>query len=286
MIDALWLALRAAGFVVWLGACGGALYLAASRRQLPEPAAAALRTRTRRAAFMGLTLVCVQGLFEPARLAGAWDGLQEPSLWRLALASPVALGLWMRALGLLALLAGVARRERAWRALALLGALLVLGAFLVSGHTVTATHRALLAPLLGLHVAVAAFWLGALQAFRALSGRLTLQALVTLLQCFSAYAVWLVPLLGVAGIGLAVTLLPDAAALRRPYGVLLCLKAVLFAALLGLAALNRSRLVPALARGQASALAALQRALAAESYLITVVLIATAVLTGQFSPQE
>jgi putative copper export protein len=286
VIDALWLALRAAGFVVWLGTCGGALYLEGFRGQLPEPAAVLLRTRTRRAAFMGLTLVCVQGLFEPARLAGAWDGLQEPSLWRLALVSPVALGLWMRAVGLLALSAGVARRERAWRALAPLGALLVLGAFLVSGHTVTAAHRALLAPLLGLHVAVAAFWFGALQAFRALSGRLAPQALVPLLQRFSVYAVWLVPLLGAAGIGLAVGLLPDAAALRRPYGLLLCLKALLFAGLLGLAALNRARLVPALARGQATAHAALKRTLAAESYLITAVLIATAVLSGQFSPQE
>ncbi len=100
------------------------------------------------------------------------------------------------------------------------------------------------------------------------------------------YAVWLVPLLGLAGIGLAVALLPGAAALRRPYGLLLCLKALLFAALLGLAALNRARLVPALARGQASAHAELKRTLAAESYLITAVLIATAVLSGQFSPQE
>lgn len=286
MINVLWLALRAAGFVVFLSAAGGALYLEIFRRQLPEPAAALLRARSRRCALAGLTLALVQGLFEPLRLAGAWDGLQETSLWRLAWASPVALGLWLRAAGLVTLVAGLARRRCAWRPLALPGVVLILGAFLVTGHTATAAHRALLGALLGLHVAVAAFWFGALQGLRALHGYLSSQALVPLLQRFSAYAVWLVPLLGLAGIGLAVTLLPDAAALRRPYGLLLCLKALLFALLLGLAALNRSRLVPALVRGQPSASAALGRTLAAEVLLMTGVLIATAVLTGQFAPQE
>jgi putative copper resistance protein D len=61
---------------------------------------------------------------------------------------------------------------------------------------------------------------------------------------------------------------------------------MLFAALLGLAALNRSRLVPALARGQPCASASLGHTLAAEALLMSAVLIATAVLTGQFAPQE
>ena len=133
---------------------------------------------------------------------------------------------------------------------------------------------------------MAAFWFGALQALRALRRRLAPPALASLLQRFSACAVWLVPLLGLAGLALAVTLLPDMAALQSPYGRLLCLKAVLFAALLGLAAFNRARLVPALLRGQPGASAALGRTLAAEVLLITAVLITTAVLTGQFAPRE
>jgi putative copper export protein len=286
MIDLLWLALRAAGFVVFLSAAGGTFYLQIYRRELPEAAAALLRTRIRRCALAGLALVLAQGLFEPLRLAGAWDGIREASLWRLAWASRVALPLGLRAAGLVALLAGIARPEPAWRALALLGGLLILGAFLVTGHTVTAAHRAPLAVLLGLHVGVAAFWFGALQGLRALRECLAPQALASLLQRFSACAVWVVPLLGLAGLALAVTLLPDMAALQRPYGRLLCLKAALFAALLGLATLNRARLVPALLRGQPGASAALGRTLAAEVFLITAVLIATAVLTGQFAPQE
>src|SRR5512135_3442421 len=133
MIDLLWLALRATGFIVFLSAAGGALYLEIFRRDLPEPSAALLRTRTRRCAGAALAIVLAQALFEPLRLAGTWDGLRESSLWRLAWASPVALGLWLRAAGLVVLLAGIARRALAWRALALLGALLILGAFLATG---------------------------------------------------------------------------------------------------------------------------------------------------------
>ncbi len=269
-----------------LSAAGGALFLEIFRRGLSEPAAARLRTHTRRCALGALVIVLGQGLFEPLRLAGGWDGIQESSLWRLAWASPVALGLWLRTAGLVALLTGIARREFSWRSLALLGVLLVLGAFLVTGHTVTAPHRAPLGALLGVHVAVAAFWFGGVQALRTLRGCLPSQAFGLLLQRFSACAVWLVPLLGGAGVGLAAALLPDAAALRQPYGLLLCLKVALFTALLGLAALNRSRLVPGLLRGQPRASVWLGRTLAAEVLLMCGAIIATAVLTGQFAPRE
>jgi len=285
MIDLLWLALRAAGFVVFLGAAGAAVDLELFRGELSEPADALLRTHVRRWTLAALVLALAQGLFEPLRLAGDWDGIREGSLWRLAWASRVALGQWLRVTGPAVLLAGLRSRRPASRSLALAGAALILGAFLVMGHTVTAVHRALLGALLGVHVGVAAFWFGAVLALRVLRGCLSSQALGPLLQRFSAYAVWLVPLLGVAGIGLAVALLPDAAALRRPYGLLLGVKAVLFAALLGLAALNRARLVPALVRGSAGAATALGRTLSAEAVFLGAVLIVTAILTGQFAPE-
>ena len=89
-----------------------------------------------------------------------------------------------------------------------------------------------------------------------------------------------------AGVTLACTLLPGLAALRRPYGMLVCVKALLFAALLALAALNRQRLTPALARGEAWALPVLRRSLSAEYLLLGTALIATAALTGFFSPAD
>ena len=76
------------------------------------------------------------------------------------------------------------------------------------------------------------------------------------------------PLLGLAGVGLAAVLLPDLAALRRPYGQILCVKALLFAVLLALAARNKLALVPALARADLRALPVLRRNLLLEYALI------------------
>ena len=130
-----------------------------------------------------------------------------------------------------------------------------------------------------------AFWFGALAPLRTVA-RLEAPAQVAVaLRHFSAYALWLVPLLALAGVTLACTLLPGLAALRRPYGMLVCVKALLFAALLALAALNRQRLTPALARGEAWALPVLRRSLSAEYLLLGTALIATAALTGFFSPR-
>jgi len=54
--------------------------------------------------------------------------------------------------------------------------------------------------------------------------------------------------------------------------------------LLGLAALNRLRIVPALARGEPAAAATLRVTLTAEYLLVMVVLAVTALMTGAFSP--
>src|SRR4029077_14399767 len=97
---------------------------------------------------------------------------------------------------------------------------------------------------------------------------------------------WLVPLIPLAGLGMAAVLLPDFAALLAPYGLLLGAKLMLFAALMGLAALNKLRLSPALARGEPAALPRLRRSLAAEYVLICAVLSVTAALTGFFSPSQ
>ena len=59
-----------------------------------------------------------------------------------------------------------------------------------------------------------------------------------------------------------------------------------FAALMGLAALNKWRLGPAISRGDTRALRTLQTSVAIEWGLIVVALIATATLTTYFSPPE
>jgi putative copper export protein len=281
MIDGLWLALRAAGFVLLVQAGGTVLFRAGFAEGMDARAGRDLKAYALRLTLAALAVVIAQGLIEPMHLAGAWEGLTDPALRHLALASPGGVVLWLRFMGLGTLALAL------WRAhpgLALPAALVALCSFLVSGHTLVDPHRVLLLPLLALHVGAAAFWFGALGCLRrpvlAASGA----AYVALLGRFSARALWLVPLLALAGVLLAATLLPDWAALRRPYGLLLLTKATLFAVLMGLAALNRQRLVPGLARGDPQAPARLAMTLRAEYLLVLVVLAVTAWMTGAFSP--
>jgi putative copper export protein len=280
-IDGLWLGLRAAGFILLLQASGTVLFRAWFSPGLGAPAAQDLRALALSSTLAALAVVILQGLLEPVHLAGAWDGIADPALRRLALASPGGVVLWLRFTGLGTLALAV------WRAhpgLALPAALVALGSFLVSGHTLVDAHRVLLLPLLALHVGAAAFWFGALASLRRLGPPAPDAAYLALLHRFSVRALWLVPLLALAGVLLAATLLPDFASLRRPYGVLLLTKAALFCVLLGLAALNRLRIVPALARGQRRAAATLRVTLNAEYALLVLVLAVTALMTGAFSP--
>jgi copper resistance protein D len=278
MIDALWLLLRIAGLVLVLLAAGAAL----TRLLLtPEVGAAEVAgaVRAQRLTQAALLVSAAQVLIEVPHLAGSWDALADESVWRVLLGSPATLTLGLRIAGLCVLLAGgaVARFH-------FLGVLLVVASFAASGHTVTAAHRATLALVLGLHVLVAAYWLASLALLRVLLGRRAPGALVPLLRRFSRQAVWLVPLLALAGLVLATQLLPGVGALRQPYGLLLILKGVLFCALLVLAALNRNRLLPRLAQGDATSGSALRGTVAAELVLIATVLVATVLLSDWFSP--
>ena len=260
----------------------GAVLFALFARQL-TPSVGVVQMTAAHVARAALLCVCTQALLEPLHLAGAWEGVKDPLLWRLAWLGPGAWIVWLRLVGLSLLLLAL-RRHAKVLPLARPAAFLALGSFLVSGHALLDTHRLLLAPLLGLHVLAVAFWFGALWPLRQVAELEPAPRAAAVLHSFSRRAVWLVPLLGLAGLGLGGVLLPDLAALRRPYGQILCVKVLLFAVLLALAARNKLALVPALARADSRALPALRRNLMLEYALICTVLTATAVMTGLFSP--
>lgn len=74
--------------------------------------------------------------------------------------------------------------------------------------------------------------------------------------------------------------------LASGYGVLVLAKAGAYTALLALAALNRRRLVPAIAGGSPRAAQTFRRVVAAEWALLAGVLIATALMTELFAPEN
>ena len=73
-------------------------------------------------------------------------------------------------------------------------------------------------------------------------------------------------------------------ALASPYGALFAVKLALFASLLGLAAFNKLRLVPALRAGDAVAAARLRRSIGLEFAVVLAILVTTATLTTIASP--
>jgi len=284
MTELAWVTLRAASLVLLFQAAGAALFTAAFAHRL-ERAAPAIRRTGVRAAAGALAVLAAQYLFEPVHLAGEWAGIADASLHRLVLTSSTGAALAVRAAGLAGVAIGLRRAGLAAHSAGVAGSLAALGSFALTGHTALDAHRLLLAPLLLAHLALAAFWFGSLWPLRQLCALEPRERAACVIEAFSSGALWLVPLIPLAGAGIAVVLLPDFAALLAPYGLLLGAKLMLFAALMGLAALNKLRLSPALARGEPGALARFRRSVAAEYVLICAVLVVTAVLTGFFSPR-
>ena len=283
-IDILSVSLRALGLVALFQAGGIVLFFAPGQPQLPatEPA---LRRIGIFSALLAAIVLAAQYALEAARMSGELGGALDPALQGVVLRSAVSVTLSWRVLGL-SLIVAALRRRGAERSIAgTIGVVIVLASFTFVGHTANSAQRWLLNPVLLAHLCVVAFWFGALVPLYLVSAHEPAETSARVVAQFSARALWLVTALFVAGIVLAAGLLPDLAALRRPYGLLLLAKVTGFCALMLLAALNRWRLGPALRTGGAAAGRRFRSVVAAEYVLIVAVLCVTAVMTSFFSPE-
>lgn len=283
MPDILSAVLRALGFVAVLQAAGAALFLVLFGRELNAARRGILRLM-RIAAFAAAVLLPAQYLLEPARMAGSLSGVLDGDLQRFTLHTRAALVLGLRLAGLLLLAWALRGNGAGMRSSGVAGAVLIALSFAAIGHSAEDPARWWLMPLLGLHLLVVEFWFGALLPLILVGERELAAVSARVVTLFSRLATWLVPLILVAGLLIAVKLLPDVAALGSPYGIGLILKVLLFSALMSLAALNKWRLGPALARGGRSAQLRLRRSIGTEFMLIVLVLMGTATLTTFWSP--
>jgi putative copper export protein len=315
MPDILSVALRALSFVLQLQAAGVVFFAVAFGPALTI-SLSAVRSLARITSIAALFVVAGHFLLEPARMAGDLSGLLDTSLLSTAWASSAGGAFAVRELGLLLIVAGMRtssarvtaerffkssirmssvsmapalwlRRlsSRGFTIVGITGAVLVTASFALTGHTFTSSRRWLLAPLLLTHLLIIAFWLGALWPLCLVTMRESRERAARVVVLFSAAAIWLVPLILVAGAAIAALLLPDLNALLQPYGELLLAKTGLFALLLGLAALNKWRFGPALGGGNLLAGRSFRRVVIAEYAIIAVVLAVTAVMTTFFSPE-
>lgn len=213
-------------------------------------------------------------------LAGGFDW----ELWGLIATTPAGGSVWLRVAGLLVLMAGLLS-SRLRRPAVVLGGLCVAASFGLVGHVQDEPQSLVLHALLTLHLLGIGFWIGSLWPLLSLARVGEQPRVARIMERFGRLAIVFVGALLVAGVALAWLLLEDLGHLTSTaYGRLLLAKLGLVTLLLGLAALNKLRLVPALASGERSASLRLQRSIRLEIALVLLILTVTGLLTTAFSP--
>ena len=279
---------KALGYAASLLAMGGAIFLAVFRAEMGhglgdgERVARGLRRLTAAAAVLGIAVLVLRVEIRAARISGMGPaGMVDPLMLGIVWDSPLgSAGTW-RVAGL-ALVLAVLWRGAAGTALSLAGALLVAASYTQVGHSLDGPRWAL-GTLLTLHLLAASFWVGALWPLRRAAA--LGPGAAALLHRFGVVATGVVALLAAMGATFAWLVVDDVERLLgTAYGWTLLAKVTLVVGLTGLAALNKLRLVPALAAGRAGAAPALRRSIAAEVAVVAAILLATAALTTLTTP--
>ena len=267
-----------------LAAAGSALALLALTRFDGATARSIRRTAVAAAVFAAAASLLRIPVRASFLMGGTFSGAFDPAIVGMVAESPLGTSLWVR-LGGLALICVVAVNRPAARIAAGLGAALVCASFAFRGHSLE-EPRLVLGLLVTFHLLGLAFWVGVFAPLHRLAGSDT-HAAGALAAEFGAWAVRVVPALAVAGVALFVILTADPlAALGTPYGQLLAVKLSLFTLLLGLAALNRYRLTPALQMRTLRAGANLRRSIRLEALVVLAILATTATLTTAAFPER
>ena len=274
--------LRFAFYPALLLAIGGVIFSSVMARHLGLAIQAYTGRVTMRAALIGL---CIAGLQIPAaagNMAGDLAGMGDPLLIALVLETPAGAAAVMAAAGFLLILVVELAVKDPSHPLRITGPGIVILSMLLAGHVTTGGLQ--VGVLLAVHLAGLGFWLGALLPLRAMcrdpqsfGGQ---AALADLANVFGRRAIWIVPVLLIAGTLYAVMLVGSVAVLATtPYGQVLIVKVGLVSGLVGLAVLNKFLLVPALRSGEAAAPSWLRRSIDWELAGVAAVLLATSLMT-------
>lgn len=278
--------LRALTFVALFLAVGTWIFVALWERDLAAEQAERIRNAARAAAVVALIVTVIHYVLTPARMAGSFGSTFDPSLEALLLQSSSGPGSIARVVGLALLALSLDRATKLNTIGAGIGAALALASFAFGGHTSIHPLWFVLAPLLLVHLAAAAFWFGALWPLYAGAGEGPPQRAGVLLDQYVRLAIRIVPLVLLAGVGMSVVFVRSVAELATPYGAMLIAKTLGFGACMALAGLNKRRFAPAVRAGDARATRSFRRTVAAEWALIVVILVTTAVMTSLYAPEH
>ena len=240
-----------------------------------------VRTRGLTLAFAicGLFATIIAFSLRGANLTGDVSGMTDPEMLGLLWTTPVGTALRLRLLGLGLLIAGLFMgRVGTW--VSVLGGVIAIWSFNHVGH-VSGRDTILLDIALTLHLLAVALWIGVLTPLKRLaSSSATYASAAEVGHRFGVVATVTVPLLIIAGGFMGYELVGSLDALiGTGYGQALIIKVLLVVLLLGLAAANKLRFIPALRAGDSAAANHLSKSITVEWLVILAMLETTAVLT-------
>jgi len=239
------------------------------------------RTRGLAVAFavVGLMATILAFSLRGANLTGDVSGMTDPEMLGLLWTTPVGTALLLRLVGLGLLVAGLfIGRVGIW--VSVLGVIIAVWSFDHVGH-VSGRDTTLLDIALTLHLLAVALWIGVLTPLKRLaSSPATYASAADVGHGFGVVAMVTVPALIIAGGYMGYELAGSLEALvGTGYGQALIIKVLLVGLLLGLAAANKLRFIPALRAGDPAAAGHLSKSISVEWLVILAVLGTTAVLT-------
>lgn len=206
-------------------------------------------------------------------------GMIDPEMIGLVLNAPLGNAILLRVIGLLLLLLSVMRTPTSL-VIAIVGACAVAFSFSMVGHG-THAPRWFMGSLVSIHALAVSFWVGALwPLYYASSGAMSLNDSGLLAHRFGRQAAWIVGLLTLAGLLLTYNLVGSISLMwSSQYGNTLLIKLGLVVALLGLAAGNKLKLVPAMLANRQTAATRLKKTIKWEAVIIILILSVTVILT-------
>ena len=230
-------------------------------------------------ALLGLVATMLAFSLRGANLTGDISGMTDPEMLGLLWSTPVGTALLLRLVGLSLLIIGLFM-GRVGRWISVLGGIVAIWSFDHVGH-VSGRDTALLDIALTLHLAAVALWIGVLTPLKRLASSSGTHALAADVgHRFGIVATVTVPVLILLGGYMGYQLVGSFPALvGTGYGQALIIKVLLVGVLLGLAAANKLRFIPALRIGDAAAAGHLSKSIWVEWLVILIVLGTTAVLT-------
>lgn len=278
------IALKTVTYFTALSASGGILFILLFSRQLAGEDKTLIAHTTARLAVIGVLASLAGFLWTAAALGGRFSSAADPFLLSIVFENraPVLL---LRIIGLLLVVGVLIRARGIGLVTAALGSALVILSFSPGGHPSALGLSPWPQLLIILHIAAVTYWLGALLPLLVLSRRPDSERLGTAAKRFGNLAVYIVAMLVLAG-ALLLWLLSEspAAFITSSYGQLFLGKLLLFALLLGLAALNKLRLTPALFTGDTRAPQRLRTSIRLEIAAVITILLITATFTTLAKP--